>query len=91
MPILTYVEDGDLVGYLPTVGAVARVPLREIVRDARAGLSRDELEQLDLASGDTIGGVVDNVVAGKIARKLKTGIKKVANSKIVKAVMKVVK
>lgn len=91
MPILTFVEDGDLVGYLPSCGAVARVPLVDIMREARAQLTPAERAQLESMSGDTVGGVVDDVVGGKIARKLKKGIKKIAKSKIVKAITKVVK
>lgn len=91
MPILTYVEDGDLVGYLPSCGATARVPIRDILREARATLSNDELMQLDGMSGDTVGGVVDDVVGGRIAKKIGKAIKKVAKSKIVKAITKVVK
>jgi hypothetical protein len=93
MAIRTYVEDGMLVGYLPTCGASARVPIREILREAQAisGLTDDEIGALDEYSGDTIVGALDEVGAGKIRRKLKKAIKKVAKNKIVKALAKVVK
>ena len=91
MPLITYVENGDLVGYLPSCGARARVPLSDIMREARAQLSPAELERLSYANGPTVVGAVDDAVGGKIARKLKKAVKKVAKSKIVKAITKVVK
>lgn len=93
MAIQTYVEDGMLVGYLPTCGAVARVPIREILQEAQAisGLSDEEIGALDDYSGDTIIGAIEEVGAGKIARKIKKAIKKVAKNKIVKALVKVVR
>lgn len=93
MPIQTYVENGELVGYLPTCGAVARVPIREILAEAQAisGLTHEEIGALDDYTGDTIVGGLEEVGAGKIARKIKKAIKKVAKNKIVKALVKVVK
>lgn len=91
MPIHTYVQNGELVGYLPSVGAVARVPLREIVASARAQLSPAELARLDRASGDTVVGAVENAVGGKAAKKFLKVVKKVAKSKIMKGIVNVVK
>lgn len=91
MPIQTYVENGCVVGYLPSVGARVRVPLRDCVRQARATMTQDELNVLDGVSGDTVGGVLDEVGAGRIARKIKKAIKKVAKNKIVRGIAKLVK
>jgi hypothetical protein len=93
MAIQTYVEDGQLVGYLPACGAIARVPIREILEQAQAisGLSDVEIGALDEYSGDTISGALAEVGAGKAGKKIKKAIKKVAKSKIVKAMAKVVK
>lgn len=88
MPIQTYVDAGELVGFVPALNAEIRVPLREIVRGARADFSRAELDMLDRMSGDTVGGVVDDVVGGKIARKMKKAIKKVAKNKLIKGIVK---
>lgn len=90
MTILTRCENGCLVGYLPSVGAEVRVPLREIVGEARASLSAEELAALDGYSGDTVVGAIEVVGAGKVRKKLKQAIKKVAKSKIVKGLAKVV-
>ena len=46
MPIQTYVEDGQLVGFLPGTGHSVRIPLREIVEGARCQLSGAELAAL---------------------------------------------
>jgi hypothetical protein len=91
MPIHTFVENGELVGFLPNTPFVTRVPLREIMAGARANFSAAELAELDGMSGDTVGGVVDDVVGGKIARKLKKVIKKVAKSKVMKGIVSMVK
>jgi hypothetical protein len=91
MPVHTYVEDGQLVGYLPGTPYVARVPLREIMGAARAELTAGELDALDRASGDTVGAVLDEVGAGKAMKKLKKVVKAVAKSKIVKGLVNVVK
>ena len=93
MAIQTYVQDGQLVGYLPACGAIARVPIREILEQAQAisGLSDVEIGALDDYSGDTISGALAEVGAGKAGKKIKKAIKKVAKSKIVKAMAKVVK
>lgn len=90
MPIQTRVENGCLVGYAPSVGAEVRIPLREIVGEARARLSAAELAALDGYSGGTVVGAVEVVGAGKVAKKLKKGIKAIAKSKVVKAIGKVV-
>lgn len=93
MAIQTYVENGMLVGYLPRCGAFARVPIREILDEAQAvsGLTDVEIGALDDYSGDTIIGALEEVGAGKAAKKIKKAIKKVAKSKIVKAMARVVK
>ncbi len=92
MPVHTYVENGQLVGYLPNVaGARVQIPLRDIVREARAQLTPAELERLDYASASTVSGAIDDVVGGKIARKLKKAIKKVAKNKLVKGLVNMVK
>jgi hypothetical protein len=96
MAIQTYVENGDLVGYLPRVGATIRVPLREIAQDAGLRMQEDMLRALDRASGDTladaIAGLEGEIVgAGKVAKKIKKAVKKVAQSKVVKGLVSVVK
>lgn len=99
MPIQTYVENGCVVGFHPTIGEV-RVPLREIFQEAGAGFSDDELEMLDnVPGGETIVGAIeafgstDEIGAGKLRKKIKKGlkkaVKKIAQSKIVKGIAKI--
>jgi hypothetical protein len=95
MPLNIRVQDevGCVIGHAPGIeGTRVKVSLRKVAERLIAKgrlrpLSGAELASLDQMGASGVGGV--EIVGGKVAQKIKSAAKKVASSKIVKAVAKV--